>query len=433
MKFLFTSLYIFLFITLVQAQVNAPYSYYGMGTLMPNTLSTNAGSAYTGTCFDTLNATLINIGNPASYAMLRFTAFDVSLTGNFNSVNNGTLKQKNFDMEPAYFVLGIPLLNKHHDEPAKDKVRWGLATGLVPYSKVSYYLEESVLNNGTNLMSGYFYKGEGGSSRFFIGNGVKIKNLYVGAHINYLFGNMKYRSSVYFPDSINALGTRNVRTYSPSGLFWDAGALYDFRIKGNQHLSLGTTFQAGQSVKVIRSSIWERITRNGSAIDTIGNYGDSTGLISMPMSYSVGLQWNNGTRFRLALNYKYTNWSAFKLYDRVQSLEDNWQLALGTQFVPNPTSSVFLNKCFYRAGVYGGKDYVKINGVQLSNLGVTAGIGMRFNMIVLGRYPVPFYLNAAVDAGSRGTLSNALVKENYVRFQIGVSLNDKWFIPTKYN
>jgi hypothetical protein len=114
-------------------------------------------------------------------------------------------------------------------------------------------------------------------------------------------------------------------------------------------------------------------------------------------------------------------------------LEDNWQLALGTQFVPNPTSSVFLNKCFYRAGVYGGKDYVKINGVQLSNLGATAGIGMRFNMIVLGRYPVPFYLNASVDAGSRGTLSNSLVKENYVRFQIGVSLNDKWFIPTKYN
>jgi len=51
----------------------------------------------------------------------------------------------------------------------------------------------------------------------------------------------------------------------------------------------------------------------------------------------------------------------------------------------------------------------------------------------LGRYPVPFYLNASVDAGSRGTLSNSLVKENYVRFQIGVSLNDKWFIPTKYN
>ena len=433
MKFLIVFCTSILFAFTVNAQVNAPYSYYGLGQLSQGSINANYGAAHTGICFDTLNSTMLDITNPASYAMLRYTAFDVSLAGHYAVLNDGTNKQKNFDMSPAYFALGIPIINKNNLNPKDDNFRWGLSTGLVPYSKVSYYLNQKIENPGADKVAGYFYKGDGNTYRFFIGNGFKYKNFYAGIHANYLFGNIKYRASAYYPDSVVALGTRTIKTYSPGGLYWDAGLQYDIKIKDKKHLAIGATFQTAQSIKVRRTAIWERINHSGATIDTIGGTHDSTGVIALPMTYGLGVQWSNGSNFRLALNYKYTQWSAFRFYDRVESLQDNWLLSLGTQFVPNATSSNFMNRCFYRAGFYGGQDFVKINNTSLSVLGVTAGLGMKFNMLVLGRYAVPFYVNAGIDIGSRGTLTNGLIKDNYARFQVGVSLNDQWFIRSKYD
>ena len=42
------------------------------------------------------------------------------------------------------------------------------------------------------------------------------------------------------------------------------------------------------------------------------------------------------------------------------------------------------------------------------------------------------YIAAEGEIGSRGTTDNNLIKENFIRFGIGLTLNDRWFIKTKY-
>jgi hypothetical protein len=42
-------------------------------------------------------------------------------------------------------------------------------------------------------------------------------------------------------------------------------------------------------------------------------------------------------------------------------------------------------------------------------------------------------LNLGLEFGKKGTTSNNLVQENYLILNVGFSLNDKWFVKSKYN
>ena len=41
-------------------------------------------------------------------------------------------------------------------------------------------------------------------------------------------------------------------------------------------------------------------------------------------------------------------------------------------------------------------------------------------------------LNLGLEFGKKGTTSNNLVQENYIILNIGFSLNDKWFVKSKF-
>ena len=41
--------------------------------------------------------------------------------------------------------------------------------------------------------------------------------------------------------------------------------------------------------------------------------------------------------------------------------------------------------------------------------------------------------NIGLEFGQRGTTNANLVKENFVSFQLSLSLNDRWFAKKKYN
>jgi hypothetical protein len=42
-------------------------------------------------------------------------------------------------------------------------------------------------------------------------------------------------------------------------------------------------------------------------------------------------------------------------------------------------------------------------------------------------------LNATLSLGTRGTKESGLIKENYVKLKIGLSLNDIWFAKRQIN
>ena len=69
---------------------------------------------------------------------------------------------------------------------------------------------------------------------------------------------------------------------------------------------------------------------------------------------------------------------------------------------------------------------MKINGSAIDEFGISFGLGLPVGQ---------FFSNAniGIEIGQRGTIDNNLIEEDFVNIQIGLSLNDRWFVKRKYN
>ena len=80
----------------------------------------------------------------------------------------------------------------------------------------------------------------------------------------------------------------------------------------------------------------------------------------------------------------------------------------------------------YRAGAYYNKDYYTVAGNTVNSAGITLGATLPVFRWYNG-------LTVMVDIGQRGPFNGSLVRENYFRVGVGVSLFDIWFQQPRYN
>ena len=112
--------------SVLSAQVNSPYSRYGLGNIFPATFGAANGMAGVSAAYFT--PTNINYLNPASYSELNFAIFEVGAAGNVLSLETATEKFTSGDGNLSYLAFGFPLfkqLRRH---------KFGLSFGLIPYS-----------------------------------------------------------------------------------------------------------------------------------------------------------------------------------------------------------------------------------------------------------------------------------------------------------
>ena len=220
------------FLTPTQAQINSPFSRYGLGNEVFN--NQNAASqgmgGFTTAYTSSMNGSYgqsVNFNNPASYGSIYLTTFDLGV-----NINSYTLKravpvgrEKSNYMSPNYLAIGVPI-NK-----AK---KIGMAFGLRPLSQINYSINEisylkatgdSILNN---------YKGDGGLNQLFFGVGKTWKNISFGFNTGVNFGrkNIETRKSfLYNTDSTHYYQSLSSTNTIYSGLFFNTGIQGEFAIK----------------------------------------------------------------------------------------------------------------------------------------------------------------------------------------------------------
>ena len=71
-----------------------------------------------------------------------------------------------------------------------------------------------------------------------------------------------------------------------------------------------------------------------------------------------------------------------------------------------------------------------IEGDELQNKVVSIGFGIPIGSTANDRFS---NLNIGVELGKRGTSTSALVDEQYFGLNVGLSLNDRWFVKRRIN
>ena len=72
------------------------------------------------------------------------------------------------------------------------------------------------------------------------------------------------------------------------------------------------------------------------------------------------------------------------------------------------------------------KSYYKVKGENINKVAVDAGFGFP-----LKKGLNPTVINVGVEYGKCGTTDNGLVKEQYLKGTINVTINERWFAKRK--
>ena len=379
-----------------QADVDSPYSLFGLGQM--NNKSTNVRLDGMGGVANAMYGNgLINIGNPASYAKIDSLAFlfDAGFYFKSSTFSTSTLSEKANNASFDHVAMAFGLTSW-----------WKMALGAKPFTTSGYNMLVDDIEPGIGKTTTRF-KGKGGLNQVFWGNAFKIgKHVALGANAYYVFGNSQAETSLYFPDSAYYIGSRRSVDVMVRSFMFDYGMLFNTNVGDNMQLSLGLTYAQKINLKGEQS-------------------------LYIPQGFGVGVALQKGNDWAVGADFNWTQWSKFARQGKAEDLQNSWMVSAGAEFTPKHTSiSGYFSRVTYRFGGFYEQGFINLPGNDgadhsINKMGVTAGLSL----------PLPRTLskvNVALEAGQFGTREGGLIQERYAKVNVGISVFEHWFMKRKY-
>lgn len=412
---------------------NSPYNQFGIGTLAGSPNAFLRGMSGFGAAYN--DGESVNPENAASYSFLRNTTFSAAFEGRNRSVAyDGKAAKSSFTGNMAYLNIAFPIKNLG-----------GVALGLQPVSNIYYRLVDTINLNTSDRAARTFY-GDGGLQKAFAGFSGKYKNFSVGLNAGYIFGSITNIQN-YSSTSLSSIRNfEDMYTTTYRGWGFNFGLLYQLKMKNEQYLNMGITYNNGATLNGIRNG--NSITRTygysstlGTPIvinlDTLRQFNDTKGDIVLPSSHLFGIHYGKYNKFDINLDVKYSNWTKFKKFGATDSIRSRtFDVGVGGTYTPNIKAlydgkGSYFSAVTYSAGFYFKQDPVYLRNTDILDIGGSLGFSFPLKR-VSGNYQVG-KIHTILQAGSRGTVANGLAKETYINFTIGASLSDLWFIKPVYD
>ncbi len=404
------------FSTQVTAQTSSSvYSALGIGEFNYSGLTHNQAMGGLGISYGT--GWHANVVNPA--LSTRNTIFNFQTAFNYkrNDVNNG---QENSLVDGgglSYLAVSLPF------KPGK----FTTGIGLGQITSVNYRLNVESQVTNSELTANNFLEGSGGISEAYLNFGwLVFKNFSIGAQASYLFGSTIRTNQLLVLDAEDkevGSGTEYFERLAVSDVGFKFGAHYQLKLSDKSNLHLGAIYQKFGDINGIGFAKLGAIGQ-ASDPDTDGDLvaNDVRGSIYIPDRYGFGLTYEKANKYAVGLETQLQDFTQFKnFFGEELDLQQARKVGLGFQFVPDYLSfdSRFLRST-YRFGVEFKQTPYFFNQTQINDIGINFGTSIPVNQLSL--------INLSVQVGQRGTLDNGLIRENYVNFTFGLSLNDNsWF------
>jgi hypothetical protein len=424
------------FFTLVffalSAQTFSPYSQYGIGTQRNMVFSGNKGIG--GLAAGYASARTINYLNPASYAYIDYTVFEIGANTTTNILSDSLKISEVTNGGVNHVAMAFPIM----------KNRWGLSFGLLPYSNVNYkFSEVSTIGGETfqTLNSGY-----GSTYQFYIGNGVKFGNFSVGLNGAFLFGGLDYSTSAVFQANSTNRDVQSLTRLRLNDFVFNSGIQYRANLSGidkdddKQDIFLTVGAYGAPPLRINTSvSSYLQATRPSQtggdpvAIDTAqGGIFDQKQNLTLPASIGGGFTIGNELTWLTGIDFHYENWKNFSSPVAHAAMVNDWKVKIGTQITPKFNGTKFGQKTEYRLGAHFGKTRINLQNTALPEFGTTFGFGIPFKRASSLSRSLSV-LNLTMEIGRRGILADGILKENYYQLTIAYSLSDRWFQKRKFD
>ena len=401
--------------------IQSPYSTFGVGDRQTTANTAHLGMGGIG--IGGGHPLLLNTRNSAWLARNHWTIFDFGVEGDYrtlttsNSVNtlaSGGLRNLSF---------GFPITNK-------PEFGWTASASLRPYSTVQYriFREDSV--SGPLNTVATIQQGNGGYNSVNWGNGFRFgENLFVGLKGTYLFGTIAQEAISSF-SSVGVEYTNDVslaETKEVDDFLWEASLGYQLKIAEETHLRVGAVYQGAANVN---TDVLRTLTLQYNEFNPIRQILLDSGSTTeyLPFNFGAGISVEKQSHWLIGLDFDYQPWSQYRdtQGNASENLGDNWRLSIGSQFTPEWNSTRYLRRVGYSLGGHFEQSPLVFNGNPLNDFGINFGISLPVSRAGSS-------LNMGLQLGSRGTTTDNLIRENYVKLNLGIAFNQLWFMRSKYD
>lgn len=431
MRLRFSLIAIFIVTSLTAQQGTfSPYSYFGIGDLSPRALIENRAMAGISMLGDSIH---MNLQNPAALGNLKLTTYAVG--GNRRSTSldssveqaNGTKVANGQITNLDYLALAFPFSPKG-----------AFSFGLMPLSAVNYKISQTRLGASTDTIRNIF-EGNGGLNRVFASAGYQLfKGVNVGAMAHYNWGTKQYRR-LQATDGVQ-FGTFDQRNSRLKGLDVTAALTATVPInlenkKWQLHSSVVHDLAYGLSSENQQNLGSFLVTSGGDresfSID-LGALQNS--VVEIPSRTVFGLGLSDPFHWFIGAEYATQDKRTFRnefIEPTNSTYEQANLVSVGGYYIPkyNALNGIF-NRITYRAGLRFEDTGLRVNGTPIEVFSVTTGFSIPMGSTASDRFSS---LNVALEYGTRGTLENSLLKESFFGINVGLSLNDRWFIKRRIN
>ena len=412
---------------------SSPYSFYGIGSLKFKGTVENQSMGGLSVYSDSIH---INLRNPASFAGKNLKSFNneakpikYTIGGSHSEVklSSGSQTDKSSTSSLDYLAIAVPL------------GKFGAGFGVLPHSSVGYKLQST---DADDVLQ-YKYRGEGGLNRVFLGFGYQLsEDFRLGVDASYNFGNIKNTNIAFGYNTQGELLQYQSREQNRSdlgGLTYNFGLIFSKLIKPNLEVTASATYSPSSeltsansraySTIVIDPTTQQEFTINISEVD-LSVFNLETTKLTLPSKTSFGL--GVGTPRKWFAGVEYTFLKASQFSNRLLSIdnatyEDASTIAVGGFYIPKFDSfNRYWKRIVYRTGIRFEDTGLRINNEDIKEFGISFGVGLPVGRIFSNA-------NVGFEIGTRGVNTANLVKENFVKFQMSLSLNDRWFEKRKFN
>ena len=391
------------------------YSALGIGDFNSGGLTHNQGMGGMGISFAT--GWHANVVNPALTTRNTIFNFQAALNYTRINVNNGTESSLVDGGGLSYLAISLPIKS--------GKFTSGMGLGQI--SSINYRLQVETPVANSELKASNFLEGDGGISEAYINFGYLLaKNLSIGVHGSYLFGSSIRSNQLLIFDSKNVEVGRASEYYerlTVSDVGLKAGVHYMIKSSAKSNIHLGAIYQ---KLGNVNGTAFAKLAAIGQASrpNTDGDLiaDNERGSIYIPNRYGFGITYEKSNKFAVGLEGQYQDFADYRnFFGDPLTLQANKKVGLGFQFVPDFQSfDNVLKRATYRFGLEWNQTPYLVNQSTINDIGINFGTSIPVNQLSL--------VNFAIKAGQRGTLDNGLIRESYVNFTFGLSLNDNsWF------
>jgi hypothetical protein len=455
---------LFIFASLVllplQGQIDnqPPYSYFGIGKW--HEPSVQSGFGMGGVSAAILDSSMLNVLNPASYAALDITQFQVGGELNIGQrtlSNNSSVREWNLHLNQIQ--LGLPLMQRK-------KFGWGMSAGFRPLSFMGYDFRDTVLQTLGNdtLLQARRFNGEGGWNRVTAGTGFRLwKGIFIGINGHFNFGSVSRIRSLRFDDP-DLLATRLKETVRTSSFSYDVGVQYRWRFKYHELLPRpdGKKDTLKRSMQVVAGLSYTpqldyAVERNETGIQYFpganGEFGYDTltlsgtlGTVTMPSKWSAGVAIGNPDQFTIAMDVSHIAYQDFRYFgDAIPVYASHWVFALGGQFRPFNLRQKFANGLGFkqnlvvRAGFRYANRGIRPDQVPIDEFGMSFGLGIPvkhryvYNINLTKARRTGSFINIGADFFTGQPRATNAGSDFFFRLNLGFTLREWWFDRPLYN